>query len=111
VRLHLPIVTHPDVEFFVNGTRMHLGPGEVWSLDTSYPHRVANNSTIWRVHLIVDLELNDQIRRLLPKADVWDKLHVAHFALLCGARGLYRITTPALLANRLREAVRLWSFR
>src|SRR3954447_10683133 len=30
VRLHLPIVTNPDVEFVLDGQRVTMNPGEVW---------------------------------------------------------------------------------
>jgi Aspartyl/Asparaginyl beta-hydroxylase len=40
LRLQVPIVTDPGVEFYVNGRRVPLQPGEAWVLDTSYRHRV-----------------------------------------------------------------------
>ena len=107
VRLHVPIATHPDVEFYVNGIRMYLGPGEVWNVDTSYPHRVANNSTVSRVHLVVDVELNDEMRALLPKRDIRDRLHATHFWLVCCLRGAVRLVTPRVLFRRIRELIQL----
>ena len=85
-------MTNRDAEFHVNGKRLFLGPGEAWTLDTSYRHRVANNSSIPRVHLVVDLELNSAIRSLLPKRDLWDRIHDMNFWFLCALRG-WRISS------------------
>src|SRR5277367_976022 len=42
VRLHIPIVTNPQVEFYLAGKRVAMGAGECWYLDLSLPHRVQN---------------------------------------------------------------------
>jgi hypothetical protein len=102
LRLHVPIVTDPGVEFYVNGRRVDLQPGEAWVLDTSYLHRVANNSTVRRVHLVVDVELDRSLRALLPARDVWDRLHVVHFWLLCVLKGIGHIAKPRHLRSYLR---------
>ncbi len=53
-RLHIPIVTNPDVDFRLNGERVVLDPGSVWYLRLSDRHSVANRGTADRVHLVVD---------------------------------------------------------
>ena len=107
VRLHVPIVTHTDAEFYVNGKRLFLGPGEAWILDTSYRHRVANNSPVQRVHLVVDLELNRSLRALLPKRDMYNRLHDMQFWLLCVVKGMVHLAEPQLLLRLVRWVVRL----
>jgi hypothetical protein len=62
IRLHVPIVTSPEVEFFLNGQRVVMHEGECWYLDLSRPHRVENRSQIDRVHLVIDCLLNDWLR-------------------------------------------------
>jgi hypothetical protein len=62
VRLHVPIVTNPEVEFFLNGQRLFMQAGECWYLDLSLPHRVENRSMADRVHLVIDCLLNDWLR-------------------------------------------------
>lgn len=62
VRLHVPIVTNPEVEFFLNGQRVLMQPGECWYLDLSLPHRVENRSEADRIHLVIDCLLNDWLR-------------------------------------------------
>ena len=106
IRLIVPIVTHPDVEFEVNGKRLFLRPGEVWLLDTSYRHRVANKSGVPRVHLIVSLELDRSLRALLPRRDVRDRLHDAGFWLLCVGKALAHMAEPRHLYRLVQSVVR-----
>jgi hypothetical protein len=62
VRLHVPIVTDPEVEFVLDGRRVALGPGECWYLNLNLPHRVANRSPRRRVHLVIDCVVDDWLR-------------------------------------------------
>jgi hypothetical protein len=62
IRLHVPIVTSPEVEFFLNGQRVVMHEGEYWYLDLSRPHRVENRGKIDRVHLVIDCLLNGWLR-------------------------------------------------
>jgi hypothetical protein len=62
VRLHVPIVTAPEVEFFLDGVPVVMGPGECWYLNLNLPHRAANHSLRRRIHLVVDCILNDGLR-------------------------------------------------
>jgi hypothetical protein len=59
LRLHIPIITHPDVEMIVNAESIKMLPGEVWYLDFDLPHEVSNNSSKSRVHLIMDCLSNE----------------------------------------------------
>ena len=87
-RFHVPVVTHEDVEFFVGGARCRMGEGELWSLDTTYKHKLANRSDIWRVHLIVDIEMNDAVRAMYPPDELRDRLHRLHFATIVARKGM-----------------------
>jgi hypothetical protein len=68
IRLHVPIITNPAVEFFLNGQRVVMQEGECWYLDLSRPHRVENRSPIDRVHLVIDCLLNDWLREMIEAA-------------------------------------------
>lgn len=57
-RLHIPIVTNPDVEFILDGERLVMLPGECWYTNVNLVHSVANRGTIDRVHLVIDGERN-----------------------------------------------------
>lgn len=65
VRLHAPIITNPEVEFFLNGQRVVMEEGEVWYLDLTLPHRVENRSNADRIHLVIDCLLNDWLRTMI----------------------------------------------
>lgn len=67
IRLHIPVVTNPDVDFILNGARVVMNPGECWYLDFSLPHSVANRGSTDRVHLVLDLLRNDWIERVFDR--------------------------------------------
>ena len=68
VRLHIPIVTDKAVEFYLDGERLRMQPGECWYLNLNRRHRVENFSTIDRVHLVVDTKLSPALMQLFPEA-------------------------------------------
>lgn len=53
-RLHIPIVTNPDIEFILDGERLIMLPGECWYTNVNFVHSVANRGTEDRVHLVID---------------------------------------------------------
>jgi hypothetical protein len=54
-RIHVPVVTHPEVDFRLNGSPVEMRAGEAWYLRLSDPHAVANRGPTDRVHLVLDL--------------------------------------------------------
>jgi quercetin dioxygenase-like cupin family protein len=56
-RIHIPIVTHPDIIFSVGGEIKNMEEGEMWTIDNSVIHSVDNPTEIDRVHLIIDYKL------------------------------------------------------
>ncbi len=65
VRLHVPIVTNPQVEFYIEDRRIIMNEGECWYLDLGRPHRVQNRGSTDRLHLVIDCKLNDWLRSLI----------------------------------------------
>ena len=65
VRLHIPVVTNPEVEFILNQARITMNEGDCWYLNVNRPHRVANRGATDRVHLVADCVVNDWLRELL----------------------------------------------
>lgn len=57
-RLHIPIVTNPEIEFILDGERLTMLPGECWYTNVNFVHSVANRGTVDRVHLVIDGERN-----------------------------------------------------
>ncbi|MEA2946821.1 MAG: hypothetical protein QOI40_2151 [Alphaproteobacteria bacterium] len=68
VRIHIPVVTNPDVVFLLNGTRVPMEAGSAWVLRLGDPHSVANNGATDRVHMLVDLTMNPRLEALLREA-------------------------------------------
>jgi hypothetical protein len=66
LRLHIPIVTHSDVAFIIDGQRMSWNTGELWYGDFSKIHSVKNDSQIVRVHMVIDVQINDFVLGLFP---------------------------------------------
>lgn len=54
LRLHLPLLSPPGVEFLVDGLQVPMRPGECWFIDLSRPHRVNNPGPGERIHLVLD---------------------------------------------------------
>ncbi|WP_421549361.1 aspartyl/asparaginyl beta-hydroxylase domain-containing protein [Pseudomonas sp. QD4] len=54
LRLHIPLLSPPLVDFMLDGQRMPLAAGECWFLDLSRPHSVDNRDCSERIHLVLD---------------------------------------------------------
>lgn len=65
IRLHIPITTNDKIVFQLNGTRVIMNEGECWYLRLSDRHSVENNSSLDRVHLVIDAEINPWLQRKL----------------------------------------------
>jgi hypothetical protein len=67
LRLHIPIITHPDVIFMIDEQRVIWNPGELWFGDFSKVHSVKNDSPVVRVHMVIDVQINDFVLSLFPE--------------------------------------------
>lgn len=65
MRVHVPIVTQPVVSFHCAGVKVHMAAGECWVFDTWSLHRVINDQTQSRIHLVVDTVGGEGMLRLL----------------------------------------------
>jgi Aspartyl/Asparaginyl beta-hydroxylase len=65
MRVHIPIVTQPTVSFICGDAKVHMAPGECWVFDTWSLHRVINDETRARIHLVVDTVGGEGMLRLL----------------------------------------------
>ena len=76
VRIHVPIITTPDVLFSCGHQTVHMAAGECWIFDTFASHHVRNGGDAARVHLVIDTvggeslwDLMEHARALGPAAD------------------------------------------
>jgi hypothetical protein len=66
LRLHIPIFTNPLVHFYLKPRFYELGEGELWLINNRIEHGVINDhSRSGRMHLIVDIEPDDETFALL----------------------------------------------
>ena len=70
LRLHIPVVTNSDVGFSSWTTdgverKIRMAAGTMWYIDTRKPHRAINGGTEDRIHAVIDVEANDECRKLL----------------------------------------------
>ena len=54
VRVHIPVITNPQVLFHCGDDVVHMAAGEVWLFDNWRMHRVENQSAEHRIHLVAD---------------------------------------------------------
>ena len=54
MRVHVPIVTQPTVRFICGDAEVNMAEGECWIFDTWRRHRVINDDSRQRIHLVAD---------------------------------------------------------
>lgn len=54
VRVHVPVVTQPTVSFECGGSVINMAAGQCWIFDTWRLHRVLNDDSRSRIHLVCD---------------------------------------------------------
>ena len=67
VRIHVPVQTSSDIEFYLNGARLLLEEGHTYYLNVNLPHRVNNRSHEERIHLVIDAEVNEWLRAAIRR--------------------------------------------
>jgi hypothetical protein len=73
MRFHFPLITNDGVVFTMWGVdgkpkSVNMKVGECWYLDIRKPHQAINNGNTDRIHLVVDVEANDEVRELIKNA-------------------------------------------
>ena len=75
IRIHVPIRTNDQVEFCLwEGKEKlvnYLEEGHYYYVDVRAPHAVTNNSDVDRIHLVIDVYVNEEIRKLLGIETFW----------------------------------------
>ena len=75
VRIHVPIRTNDQVEFYLwekkEKLTNYLQVGHFYYVDVRAPHAVTNNSDVDRIHLVMDVYVNRGIRELLELPTFW----------------------------------------
>jgi quercetin dioxygenase-like cupin family protein len=66
-RIHVPIVTAPEVLFMVEDEEVHFTAGDTWYLNADCLHGVRNDSQVTRIHLMLDCVVNPWLEHLLAE--------------------------------------------
>jgi len=101
VRLHIPVVTRPEVRFHCGGESVHMATGESWIFDNWREHRVENPVPDARIHLVADTAGSSAFWRLAEQgqtADFDSKRPEARFVAFDPA------ARPQLLVERVNSA-------
>ena len=68
LRIHIPVITNPQVGFTAAGETIHMQAGDCYILDSFYRHAVKNAGSETRVHLVLDT---------VGSAHLWDLIEEA----------------------------------
>jgi hypothetical protein len=69
VRVHVPIVTFPEVEFLCGDASTRMAEGECWIFDTWRMHNVLNPTPRERIHLVADTVGSEAFWRMAEGAE------------------------------------------
>ena len=110
VRLHIPVVTRPEVSFHCDDQVVNMAEGESWIFDNWRPHKVENRSDVTRIHLVADTTGNARFWDMAHAAASQD-LPVQAIPFQPGARvgiateqhNVYRVMPPSEVDDLLRD--------
>ena len=69
VRLHIPVITRPEVRFHCDGSDVHMAAGEAWIFDNWRLHHVVNPTSDERIHLVADTAGNANFWQLVGSGE------------------------------------------
>lgn len=70
LRIHIPILTEPEVAFYCDNEEVHMAPGESWTFDNWRGHSVENRSEKTRIHLVIDTVGSAALWRMIDGRDL-----------------------------------------
>ncbi|MBL8298187.1 MAG: aspartyl/asparaginyl beta-hydroxylase domain-containing protein [Rhodanobacteraceae bacterium] len=111
IRIHVPVVTQPEVTFFCGPHSLHMKAGECWIFDTWAPHRVINSATSARIHIVADTVGGEGFWRFVSASRTpdykgpWTASRTppgaAHPPLRCESTNLPAVMTPWELREQI----------
>jgi uncharacterized protein (TIGR03032 family) len=117
VRIHVPIVTSPEIEFICEDQSLHMAAGEAWIFDAWRRHNVLNPTDARRIHLVADTVGSDAFWKLV-EAGEWPfaehdhkPAETRHVAYQPGAKvrlELERLNYPVVMAPWEQEKLGRW---
>lgn len=103
VRLHIPVITNPKVEFTCDGRTVHMKAGECWAFDSFCLHNVRNLGTDKRIHLVLDTVGGDRLWDMMAdtrkaQGQELSLAYVAPGAVPRGELAFERVNTPDIMS-------------
>jgi len=74
IRLHIPVITNDEVEFYLDNERMFLKEGDCSYMNFNLPHSISNKGKSDRIHLVVDAIVNDWVKELFEQPGINKKI-------------------------------------
>ena len=68
-RIHIPVFTNPQVEFFIEEERINMKESESWYINANNFHRVSNLGLTDRIHLVFDCIVNDWLKNIFNQGE------------------------------------------
>ena len=69
-RLHVPIQTHENLEFYLDKKRVRMQEGECWYLNFNLLHSVKNPGPVDRIHLVIDCVTNNWLKEQMQLINI-----------------------------------------
>lgn len=101
IRIHIPVITNPDVLFTCGGETVHMAPGECWVFDSFMRHEVHNRGAETRVHLVLDTVGGGQLHELIAAAEGGAGIEDAALVepgASSGALAFERVNVPTIMS-------------
>jgi hypothetical protein len=70
VRLHIPVITRPEVRFYCGDQSVHMAAGEAWLFDNWRRHRVENPTSDERIHIVADTSGSASFWQFVAQSDI-----------------------------------------
>jgi len=74
-RVHVPIVTQPEVRFEVDDRAVNMAAGECWVFDTWRRHNVLNPLPTERIHLVIDTVGSPRLQQWIDSGVCPEEFH------------------------------------
>lgn len=106
VRLHIPITTSDKVVFYLGGEQFQMAAGRLYYADFAKSHSVRNDGDDARVHLFLELKMNDWLWNIFPRFSVTEKLDMAAQRIYLPM--FWKLRKQWLFSKRVRTAKEMY---
>ena len=72
LRIHIPVITNPEVLFTCGEEAVHMAAGECWLFDSFQWHKVENKGDAQRIHLVLDTVGGGRLPELMAAGEAGD---------------------------------------